>query len=403
MPDPRSDPLTSIPVLRAVLADAGARPVHVEHLLRAWLQARPLESFRGKAPEHYLPLGVRRVWPAIEARLHALGRVVHEHHASDGAARQLIALHDGQTIESVLLPSRVPSRTPPRAAAPAADADDVPSHRTPARAAQGLCISTQVGCAVGCTFCKTGEGGLARQMGSAEIAAQLALARTRRTVNKIVFMGMGEPAHNLDAVLEAIDVFGHEGGIGHKNMVLSTVGDARLFDRLLDRAHARRDGEVLPALALSLHSTDDTARQALLPRAPRLPVHDLVERAESYARASGYPLQVQWTLIDGVNDSDDDVDGLVALLRGRHAILNMIPFNAVDGTAYRRPAAARCDAIFHALNRRGVLTRMRQSAGQDVDAGCGQLRSRTVDMASAPGTHAPIRLHGPISRHASSP
>ena len=94
-------------------------------------------------------------------------------------------------------------------------------------------------------------------------------------------------------------------------------------------------------------------------------------------------MQVQWTLLAGVNDGDDELDGIVALLRGRYAILNMIPYNAVDGFTHRRPSAERCEAIFRGLNRRGVLTRLRQSAGQDVDAGCGQLRSRVITLQAA--------------------
>ncbi len=360
--------LTSLSALRERLLVLGAKPAHVSHLLRSWLHARALDASRNKRPEHYLPLALRRAWPDLAHELAALTTVVSKHDAADGATRLLVALHDGQTVESVLLPAK-----PARPAQPAATpmADDA-SMSTPA---QGLCVSTQVGCAVGCTFCKTGEGGLARQMGSAEIAAQLALARgLKRRVNKIVFMGMGEPAHNLDAVMQAISTLGREGGIGHKNLVLSSVGDARLFDHLLGLG----EGDVKPALALSLHTTDDAKRQALLPRAPRLPVAELVAQGDRYARASGYPLQVQWTLIDGVNDSDDEIDALVALLRGRHAMLNMIPYNATEGLlGHRRPSQARCDTLFHTLNRRGVLTRMRQSAGQDVAAGCGQLRSRS--------------------------
>jgi 23S rRNA (adenine2503-C2)-methyltransferase len=363
---------TGLADVRQRMHALGANHEHVAHLLRAWLHARSFDNGRRRL-EHFLPKRVRDALPELGRELAACAGVLAEHPASDGSSRMLVALHDGQTVESVLLPPR-----------------------EGARGAHGLCVSTQVGCAVGCIFCKTGEGGLARQMSSAEIAAQLALARTRRAVNKVVFMGMGEPAHNLDAVLEAIDAMGREGGIGHKNIVLSTVGDARLFEHLA----ARGAGAVRPALALSLHSTDDTKRAALLPRAPRIAVAALVGEAERYARASGYPLQIQWTLIDGVNDGDDEVDALVALLRGRFSVLNMIPFNRIDGSAYRRPPQARTDAIFHALNRRGVLTRMRRSAGQDIDAGCGQLRSRAVSgeavvtMRHAPRGHAWLACAG---------
>jgi 23S rRNA (adenine2503-C2)-methyltransferase len=337
-----------IAALRQRLRALGANPAHEQHVLRRWVQARPQDSGRRKL-EYYLPLALREALPALVDELAGLARLQSEHAGADGSARLLIALPDGQTVESVLLPKG------------------------------GLCVSTQVGCAVGCVFCKTGEGGLARQMGSAEIVAQVALARTRRAVTKVVFMGMGEPAHNLDAVMEAIDLLGREGGIGHKNLVLSTVGDVRVFERLA----ALGAGDVKPALALSLHSTDDARRAALLPRAPKVTVEQLVTHGERYARASGYPIQYQWTLIEGVNDGDDEIEGLVGLLRGKYAMLNMIPVNHVEGFAHRRPSGERCTEIFRTINRRGVLTRLRQSAGQDVDAGCGQLRSRVIALHPA--------------------
>jgi 23S rRNA (adenine2503-C2)-methyltransferase len=141
---------------------------------------------------------------------------------------------------------------------------------------------------------------------------------------------------------------------------------------------------VKPALALSLHTTKAALREKLLPRAPRFAPADLVAAGESYARATGYPIQYQWTLIDGVNDGDDEIDGIVELLRGKYALMNMIPYNSVDGLAYRRPSWERAAAIARALHRRGVLTKLRQSAGQDVDGGCGQLRARVADKRTIP-------------------
>ncbi|MBX3606913.1 MAG: RNA methyltransferase [Piscinibacter sp.] len=330
--------------LRAQLRALEAKPVHEERVLRQWAQARPQDAGR-RRPEDFLPLRLREGLPALETQLGALARLRSEHPAADGSARLLVALADGQTVESVLLPRG------------------------------GLCVSTQVGCAVGCGFCMTGREGLLRQLGSAEIVAQVALARARRTVKKVVFMGMGEPAHNLDNVLEAIDLLGTAGGIGHKDLVFSTVGDARVFERL-------PQGRVKPALALSLHSMDAARRATLLPRAPAFEPAELLERGLAYARATGYPLQVQWTLLEGINDGDDEIEALAGRLARRYAILNMIPWNRVDGLDYRRPDDQRVTAIFRALNRRGVLTRMRQSAGQDVEGGCGQLRSRAQGMAT---------------------
>ncbi|HEY0857620.1 MAG TPA: RNA methyltransferase [Albitalea sp.] len=321
-----------------------AKPCHEQRVLRLWSQALPQDSGR-RRPEDFLPLEVRAALPALTAKLAALARLRSAHPGADGSERLLVELHDGQTVESVLLPRN------------------------------GLCVSSQVGCAVGCVFCMTGRDGLLRQLGSAEIVAQVALARTRRVVKKVVFMGMGEPAHNLDNVMEAIELLGTAGGIGHKNLVFSTVGDPRVFERL-------PQGPVKPALALSLHSTRTELRERLLPRAPRIEPAELVALGERYARSTGYPIQYQWTLLDGINDGEDELDGIVRLLAGKYAVLNMIPYNRVDGLAFERPAWERCAAIARSLHRRGVLTKLRQSAGQDVDAGCGQLRAR--DPAAGP-------------------
>ena len=196
-------------------------------------------------------------------------------------------------------------------------------------------------------------------------------------------MGMGEPAHNLDNVLDAIDWLGCEGDIGHKNLVFSTVGDRRVFERL-------PLATVKPALAVSLHTTFAATRERLLPRAPRIGIAELVELAEAYARATHYPIQYQWTLLAGVNDGDDEIDRIAALLHGKYAVLNLIPWNAVDGLGFERPTSARIAALALALNRRGILTKLRNSAGQDVDAGCGQLRARTLPLQRVSGPHARI-------------
>jgi 23S rRNA (adenine2503-C2)-methyltransferase len=217
--------------------------------------------------------------------------------------------------------------------------------------------------------------------------AQVALARHRREVNKVVFMGMGEPSHNLDNVLEAIHLLGTVGNIGHKNLVFSTVGDPRAFDRL----QGLKEGEVRPALAVSLHTTRQALRDQLLPRAPRMAIEELVERAEHYARATDYPIQYQWTLLDDINDSEEEIEGIVRLLTGKYALMNMIPYNTVDGLDYQRPSWERAAEIARTLHRRGILTKLRQSAGQDVEGGCGQLRARALAEAEGPGEQ-PIRV-----------
>jgi 23S rRNA (adenine2503-C2)-methyltransferase len=139
---------------------------------------------------------------------------------------------------------------------------------------------------------------------------------------------------------------------------------------------------VKPALALSLHTTRAELRAELLPRAPRIAPEELAERGEAYARATGYPIQYQWTLLEGINDGDDEVDGIARLLAGKYAVMNLIPYNKVVGLPFRRPDWAAAAALARTLHRRGVLTKLRRSAGQDVDAGCGQLRARVVAKPS---------------------
>ena len=332
-----------IQTLRERLRALGANPRHEQRVLRLWSQALPQTSGRRELG-HFLPARLVAELPAISSELAALATLASEHPGEDGSSRLLVKLGDGQMVESVLLPRG------------------------------GLCVSTQIGCAVGCVFCMTGTTGLIRQVGSAEIVAQVALARSQRPVKKVVFMGMGEPAHNLDNVMDAIDLLGTVGNIGHKNLVFSTVGDPRVFEAL-------PAGRVKPALALSLHTTKAELRERLLPRAPRLTPEQLVELGEIYARATDYPIQYQWTLLDGINDGDDEIEGLVRLLHGKYAILNMIPYNAVPELPYQRPSWEKAADIARRLHRRGILTKLRQSAGQDVDGGCGQLRARAEKPA----------------------
>jgi len=329
------------------LASLGSLPVHSGRVVRVWLSGQAIDTgTRRRSSQDFLPLALRDAVPALTAELDGLARIRSEHAGNDGS-RLLVELADGQMVESVLLPR------------------------------DGLCVSTQVGCAVGCRFCMTGKSGLLRQVSSMEILAQVVLARRQRAVKKVVFMGMGEPAHNLENVLEAIDLLGTEGNIGHKNLVFSTVGDRRVFEALPRQ-------RVKPALALSLHTTKADLREHLLPRAPKIAPEELIELGEKYARDISYPIQYQWTLLKGVNDGDDELDAVVRLLKGKYGVLNVIPFNSLEGDDYQRPDLDRIRQIVHSLHSRGVLTKVRNSAGQDVDAGCGQLRARAVGVEKVP-------------------
>lgn len=329
--------------LRGRLGELGAKPCHEERFLRAWCRASSYDNAKSAA-ESFFPKSFRENIHAVESELDNLAKLKAYHPAEVGVGRLLVELADGQLVESVLLPKG------------------------------GLCVSTQVGCAVGCVFCMSGRDGLKRQLDSMEIIAQVVLARKLRKVAKVVFMGMGEPSHNLENVLEAIEILGIHGDIGHKNMVFSTVGDYRVFERLPKE-------KIKPALALSLHSANEEKRASLLPKAPRIPVEELIDLAEDYARLTHYPIQYQWTLLDGINDGIDEMRRLADLLKGKYAVLNFIPFNRAEGLAYERPASEKIVAMVRFLRDSKIAVRVRDSAGQEIEGACGQLRARAQEQA----------------------
>jgi len=320
------------------LRAGGAKPVHERRVFVNWLGGRALDARTSRGDAEY-PAPLASAVADLTRDLDALAQVDSAHPGEDASERLLVRLADGRSVETVRLPSA------------------------------SLCVSTQIGCAVGCTFCMTGREGLMRNLTTPEIVAQIALARRRGPVRRVVFMGMGEPAHNLERVLASIDALVTWGGIGRKNLVISTVGDRRLFARLHERA-------VKPAVALSLHTTNAARRRELLPRAPGVDPDELVALAEEYAQASGIPTQYQWALLAGVNDGDDELVGIERLLTGRYGVINFIPWNRIDGVPYERPSLERMRYMSQWLHQRGILAKLRRSAGQDVDGACGQLRAR---------------------------
>jgi 23S rRNA (adenine2503-C2)-methyltransferase len=320
------------------LAALEPRREHASAVIATWLSGQAVTRARPPRARPF-PRRIDTGLAEVEAELARVGRVAAEELSGDGSRRLVVELADGRRVESVLL----------------------------ARGA--LCVSTQVGCAVRCRFCKSGESGLERQLTCLEILAQVALARRVQPVRKVVLMGIGEPLHNFEAVLDALACLGGEGQLAHKQIVLSTVGERSAFERLARHA-------VRPALALSLHTLKPDLRAELLPRASRVDPSELALAACDYSDRVTWPLQVQWTLLAGVNDGDEDVEELLALFRGRRAIVNFIPWNEVEGFPYAAPPIERTVAMVRALKRGGVRATIRRSGGQDVDGACGQLRAR---------------------------
>ncbi|HAW44966.1 MAG TPA: rRNA methyltransferase [Sutterella sp.] len=318
----------------------GAKSAHVRllarGLLRGTLKARANLPFP-KALEDRLP----DICEAFEKTLKPLDVRASEDLSSK---KFLFELPDGNTIESVLLPR------------------------------DAFCVSTQVGCAVGCLFCQTGTTGLIRQLDALEIIAQVAFAlRERPSTKRVVFMGMGEPSHNLKNVLDSVDFLADFGEFAHKELVISSVGDKRLFDTLMTR-------KIKPALAISLHTTDDNLRAKLLPKAPKIPIADLFEAAERYATLSHYPIQFEWTLMEGVNDSEADIERLIALLKNRFAMVNFIAYNPGSLSRFSRPSREKMVEIVKRVRASGAIATIRDSAAQTIDGGCGQLRARVIPI-----------------------
>jgi 23S rRNA (adenine2503-C2)-methyltransferase len=264
---------------------------------------------------------------------------------SDGTVRFAVRLPDGNVVETVAIHQ--------------------PVSNLRAKERWTICLSSQVGCARGCVFCETGRLGLVRNLSAAEIVAQYALAARHLGFrpSNVVFMGMGEPLDNLEAVLRAVAVLREPGGfaVPERRITVSTVGIVPRMDELFARSRVN--------LAVSLHAVDADDRRALLPVARRWELSDL--RA-AIARAPRTVL-LQWTLIAGVNDSERAADALAGFARGLDVRVNLIPLNPGPDPRQRAPSLARCRAFQRRLATHGVRTLLRLPHGQSIGGACGQL------------------------------
>lgn len=277
--------------------------------------------------------------------------------SSDGSVRHLLALEDGQHVEAVFMPE--------------------------ARRAT-LCISSQVGCALDCRFCFTALLGAKRNLTAGEIVGQvLALQRAhaipRAAALNVVFMGMGEPLLNFEAVMKAVRLLADREGIGiaPRRITLSTVGIA---PRIVEMGRLA----VRPHLAVSLNASSDEQRAALMPINRKYPLRELLAACRAYPLRPREWVTFEYVLLDGVNDSDADAERVAGLVRGLRTKINLIPYNSGPALPYRSPPLERVLAFQETLSGKGVPAFIRISRGQDVMGACGQL-----SLASAPGLAAP--------------
>jgi 23S rRNA (adenine2503-C2)-methyltransferase len=270
--------------------------------------------------------------------------------SSDGQTRKtLFQLNDGRQIEAVLM--------------------KYDRRRT-------LCISTQVGCAMGCTFCATGQMGFGRHLSSGEIVAQvLYYARLLHAeddhVTNVVVMGMGEPFHNYDNTMAAIDRLNDAEGynFGARRFTVSTVGLIPMIRRFADEKRQVN-------LAVSLHAADDALRVGMLPVNKRYPIEELLEACRDYVSATGRRITFEWALINGVNDSPEQAEKLAKRLKGLLCHVNAIPLNPTTGYEGKATTRERASAFKQVLERYGIPCTVRIRRGIDIQAGCGQLASR---------------------------
>ena len=244
-----------------------------------------------------------------------------------------------------------------------------------------VCISSQAGCAFKCSFCSTGQAGFTRNLKPAEIFDQARFfARELKTrgkkITNIVFMGMGEPFHNYDAVMDAVRLLNdpHGFGLGHRHITISTVGLVPQIDRFATEG-------VQVNLAISLHAPTDELRSAIMPVNQRFPIDELMAACDRYVKQTGRKVFFEYVMLAGVNDDDASARNLAALMRGRLYHVNLIPYNATPDAELRGTADVRIRAFQKILEASGVPTTVRVPMGRDIAAACGQLRAETQPKA----------------------
>jgi len=343
-PDLRS---LSLAELEALVARLGERPYRARQIYR-WLHRRYALSLEEMTD---LPKALRERL-AGEARLSVL-RIDHEAHSVDGTIKFRWETEDGRYIESVYMPET--------------------KRKT-------LCVSSQVGCAMGCGFCATGTMGLSRHLSVGEIVGQVhqvnrylierGLAEGPRPLTNLVFMGMGEPLHNFEAVKAALEILLSEDGpnFSQRQITVSTAGLVPAIERLGRETNVK--------LAVSLNATTDEVRDRIMPVNRRWKIADLIEACRHFPMKQGRRIVFEYVLFAGVNDSDEDIERLARLVRKVPAKVNLIQYNRNEGLPYEPSPEERVRAFAEGLLARGVQAMVRKNRGRDILAACGQLAAQ---------------------------
>jgi 23S rRNA (adenine2503-C2)-methyltransferase len=342
----------------------GERPFRANQIYR-WIHERGQLD-----PEQMsdLPQALRQ--RLREAGLTEPGRVESVHRSQDGTRKLLLEMSHGTKVECVLIPM---TRGPQSLVE-----EDEDEEEEAARERITLCVSTQFGCAMGCKFCASGQSGLFRGLGAAEILYQVLVARRylepSEQLRNLVFMGMGEPLHHYDETKRALEILTDPEGaaMSPRRITVSTVGLIPGIERL----GADFGGKV--GLALSLHAPDDETRDKIMPMNKRYPVADLMSALRRYPLPPRRRITIEYLLIDGLNDSVVQAEQLARTLRGIPAKVNLIPMNPIADSEFRAPLEERVIQFRERLMALGVSCFVRTRRGDDVAAACGQLALQTV-------------------------
>ena len=322
--------------------------------LTDWVQEQGQPAYRGKQLHRWLyQKGARSlheitVFPKQwreQLENHPIGRstIAHRSIAPDETRKYLLRLHDGQIIETVGIP-------------------------TAKRLT--VCVSSQVGCPMGCDFCATGKGGFTRNLEAHEIVDQVLTVSEdfQQRVSHVVFMGMGEPLLNLEEVIRAVKSLNQDVGIGQRSLTVSTVGVPNQIPRL-----AKEQLQI--TLAISLHASNQSLREELIPSGGGYPLEQIMADCRDYVKQTHRRVTFEYILLAGFNDMPDHAEELAQLLRGFQTHVNLIPYNPISEVDYQRPSKQRIQTFQSVLEDANIAVSVRYSRGLEADAACGQLRA----------------------------
>ena len=362
------DPVGRLPEeWQAALSALGERPFRAKQLFR-WLHQRG-EFDPEKMSDLSIPFRAR----LSEAGVSAPFTVEHVHESRDGTRKLVLVAQDGARVESVIIPMTDLSDAD-ASAAPSEDEEGEDGFEAPgAKQRVTLCISTQYGCAMGCVFCASGQAGLVRGLRASEIVSQVYLAkqllRPDEQLSNLVFMGMGEPLHHYDQTVRAIRLLTHPDGLNMspRRITVSTVGLIPGIEKL-GRDFAGKIG-----LAVSVHAPNDETRDRIIPMNRRYPVKELMKALRAYPLPKRRRITIEYTLIDGVNDSAEQARELTQILRGLPSKINLIPMNPISASELQAPKSENVRKFQEILAGAGYSCFVRTRRGDEVSAACGQL------------------------------